>query len=82
MAMKLKLTLPFILLIVFLSFTLLVSTLEARTFAPNHLRHAIRKPGNPSQRGQAGLQLDKVFEVLDLLGIKGSSGPSGGGEGH
>ncbi|XVE83930.1 hypothetical protein DITRI_Ditri16bG0128300 [Diplodiscus trichospermus] len=81
MAMKLKLTFLFVLLIVFLSFTLLVSTLEARPFAPNHLRHAIMKPENPSQQGQA-LQLDEVLEVLDLLGIKDSSGPSKGGGGH
>ncbi|KAK8487753.1 hypothetical protein V6N13_094115 [Hibiscus sabdariffa] len=40
MAMKLKSSLPFVPLLVFLSFTLLVCTLEARTFAPNHLRHA------------------------------------------
>ena len=81
MAMKLKLTLPFILLIVFFSFTLLVSTQEARTFPPNYHRHAIMKPGGPNQQGK-GLQLDEVFQVLDLLGIKDSTGPSDGGEGH
>ncbi|KAL4369735.1 hypothetical protein GQ457_05G018250 [Hibiscus cannabinus] len=75
MAMKLKSTLPFVSLLVFLSFTLLVCTLEARTLAPNHLRHAVVKPG----QGGKGLQLD---EVIDLLGIKDSSGPSNGGEGH
>ncbi|XVE83927.1 hypothetical protein DITRI_Ditri16bG0127800 [Diplodiscus trichospermus] len=81
MATKLKLTFPFVLLIVFWSFTLLVSTLEARTLAPNHLRHAIMKPESPSQQGQ-GLQLDEVFEVLDLMGIKDSSGPSDRGPGN
>ncbi|MBA0750511.1 hypothetical protein Gogos_001922 [Gossypium gossypioides] len=74
MAMKLKSTLPFVPLIVFLSFTLLVFTLEARTLSPNHFPHA--------GQGGHGLQLDEVFKVLDLLGIKDSSGPSHGGGGH
>ncbi|KAK8652431.1 hypothetical protein V6N13_126464 [Hibiscus sabdariffa] len=75
MAMKLKSTLPFVPLLVFLSFTLLVCTLKARTLALNHLRHAVVKPS----QGGKGLQLD---EVIDLLGIKDSSRPSNGGEGH
>ncbi|XVE83932.1 hypothetical protein DITRI_Ditri16bG0128500 [Diplodiscus trichospermus] len=81
MAMKLKLTFPFILLTVFLSFMLLVSALEARMFAPNHLRHVITKPENLSQQRQR-LQLDEVFEILHLLGTKDSSGPSRGGAGN
>ncbi|KAK5835326.1 hypothetical protein PVK06_011014 [Gossypium arboreum] len=74
MAMKLKSTLPFVSFIVFLSFTLLVFTLEARTLSPNHFPH--------DGQGGRGLRLDEVLEVLDLLGIKDSSGPSHGGEGH
>ncbi|MBA0726239.1 hypothetical protein Golax_002081 [Gossypium laxum] len=56
------------------SFTLLVFTLEGRTLSPNHFPHA--------GQGGHGLRLDEVFKVLDLLGIKDSSGPSHGGEGH
>ncbi|OMO88228.1 hypothetical protein CCACVL1_08513 [Corchorus capsularis] len=81
MAMKLKLTLPLVLLIVFLTFTLLVSTPEARKFAPNHLRHAIMEPGSPSGGRQGRIRLDKVFEAIDLLGIK-DTGPSPGTVGH
>ncbi|EOY02342.1 hypothetical protein QQP08_013833 [Theobroma cacao] len=80
MAMKLK-TLHFLLLLTFLTFMLLASTPEARRFAPNHLGRAIMKAG-PSQRQNGGPQLDEVVQVLDLLGMKDSSGPSNGGEGH
>lgn len=81
MAMKLKLTPPFLLLIVFLSFMLLASTPEARRLSPEHLHGTIVKPEGPIGQGQ-GLQLDDVVEALDLLGIKDSSGPSDRGEGH
>ncbi|XVE83929.1 hypothetical protein DITRI_Ditri16bG0128200 [Diplodiscus trichospermus] len=54
---------------------------EARMFAPNNLRSAITKPENLGQQRQR-LQLDEVFAVLDLLGIKSSSGPSRGGAGN
>ncbi|GLT33287.1 hypothetical protein SLA2020_078890 [Shorea laevis] len=78
MAKKLK-TLHFLLLIIFLSFLVLASSIEARSFraAPD------QKPSVNEEMGQ-NLQLDEVTETLDLLGNKGqgTSGPSDGGKGH
>ncbi|GLU02036.1 hypothetical protein SLE2022_193090 [Rubroshorea leprosula] len=78
MAKKLK-TLHFLLLIIFLSFLVLASTIEARSFraAPD------QKPSVNEAMGQ-NLQLDEVTKTLDLLENKGqgTSGPSDGGIGH
>ncbi|XVF14129.1 hypothetical protein REPUB_Repub09cG0030700 [Reevesia pubescens] len=79
--MKLKTLHFFLLFIMFLSFMLLVFTPEARQLAPNHLNHDSVNT-NPSQLWKGGVQLDEVLEVLDLLGMKDSSGPSQGGGGH
>ncbi|KAK5820398.1 hypothetical protein PVK06_025445 [Gossypium arboreum] len=65
----------------FLSFMLLITTPEARRFALSHADNAVVK-ANPSQREGGGFDLEKVFQVLDLLKMKDSSGPSGKGEGH
>ena len=70
----------FIVLVLFLGFVMVFSTIQARTLhAPNHHHHhrAMTKPMSPSQL--AGT--DHYFaEVLDLWGRK-HSGPSDG-EGH
>ncbi|KAB2075664.1 hypothetical protein ERO13_A07G219000v2 [Gossypium hirsutum] len=81
MEMKHKALHFFLLLIMFLSFMLLITTPEARRFALSHADNAVVK-ANPSQREGGGFDLEKVFQVLDLLKMKDSSGPSGKGEGH
>ncbi|TYG62880.1 hypothetical protein ES288_D07G268100v1 [Gossypium darwinii] len=81
MEMKHKALHFFLLLIMFLSFMLLPTTPEARRFALNHADNAVVK-ANPSRREGGGFDLEKVFQVLDLLKMKDSSGQSGKGEGH
>nr|KJB11473.1 hypothetical protein B456_001G260800 [Gossypium raimondii] len=65
-----------LLIIMFLSFMLMPTTPEARRFALNVVK------ANPSRREGGGFDLEKVFQVLDLLKMKDSSGQSGKGEGH
>jgi|UniRef100_A0A2N9I1X0 hypothetical protein len=71
----------FLVLVLFLGFAFVLSTIQARTLhAPNHHHHynALMKPMSPSQAGTGHY----FAEVLDeLWGIK-DSGPSGGGSGH
>ena len=70
----------FIVLVLFLGFVMVFSTIQARTLhAPNHHHHhrAMTKPMSPSQFAR----MDHYFaEVLNLWGHK-QSGPSDG-EGH
>ena len=70
----------FVVLVLFLAFALVLSTIQARTLhAPNHHHHynALMKPMSPSQAGTGHY----FAEFLDeLWGIK-NSGPSDG-DGH
>jgi len=75
-----------VVLVLFLGFVMVFSTIQARTLhAPNY-NHAMTKPMSPSQAKQGHY----FVEDLHLWGIKqnqtprppSSSGPGKGGEGH
>ena len=76
----------FVVLILFLGFVMVFSTIQARTLHASNYNHAMMKPMSPSQAKQGHY----FVEVLDLWGIKqkqpprtlsGGGGPSEG-EGH
>ena len=76
----------FVVLVLFLGFVMVFSTIQARTLHASNYNHAMMKPMSPSQAKQGHY----FVEVLHLWGIKqnqtphplSSSGPSDKGSGH